>query len=198
MSYVGRVSAANAEHFVASTAYGVCGTAAGTAAKVVVMEDFDTLLTGITIQVLFQNSNTAANATLNVNNTGAKPIYIAGIASPGTTAAGSWHANSIISFTYDGSAWRMNDVKGSVGVTVTAAAGAWSSATPSTQTISISGLRAFDNIVFGLSGTATAEQYDASVKGEIICTGQANGNITLTCYGAEPLVDIPYSVVILP
>ena len=115
MSYVGKVSAASEDHFVASTAYGTCATAAGTAAQIVVMDDFDTLLTGVTIHVLFQNSNTAESPTLNVNNTGAKPIYISGVESPGSTAAESWDANSIVSFTYDGSAWRMNDVSAHFG-----------------------------------------------------------------------------------
>jgi len=94
---------------IGSTLYGICNTAAATAAKVVTLADFDTLLTGITIHVKFTNSNTAASPTLNVNSTGAITIYAAGTTAPGTNVITSWAANGIVSFTYDGTYWRMND-----------------------------------------------------------------------------------------
>lgn len=207
MSYVGRVSAANADHFVASTAYGVCGTAAGTVAKVVVMEDFDTLLTGVTIHVLFQNSNTAESPTLNVNNTGAKPIYTRGIIPPGDTPGESWESNSILSFTYDGSAWRMNDGIGAIiydieslksrGLSLMALASGWSSDTYPTQTVTANGVTTTNNIIVGLPSSITLEQYNAAVDAEIICSAQSTNSITLKCYGYKPLIDIPLSVVIL-
>ncbi len=53
--------------------YGVCTTSAGTAAKVVTLDDFK-LEEGAIIAVKFSNVNTAANPTLNVNGTGAKAI----------------------------------------------------------------------------------------------------------------------------
>ena len=207
MSYVGKVSAAGDDHFVASTAYGTCATAAGTAAKVVVMDDFDTLLTGVTIHVLFQNSNTAASPTLNVNNTGAKPIYISGVTSPGLTAIASWDANSVVSFTYDGEAWRMNDsVKAvrdtvdslkSTGLSLTALASGWSNTIPSTQTLAATGVAADNNIIVNYGPTITSTQYDALGLARMVCSSQADGYITLTCYGVAPSVDIPISVVIL-
>ena len=95
---------------IGSTLYGICSTAAATAAKVVTLADFDTLLTGVTIHVKFIYSNTAANPTLNVNSTGDIAVYAHGTTYPGNTAATSWAANSVVSFTYDGTAWRMNDV----------------------------------------------------------------------------------------
>ena len=234
-SYVGKVSAASEDHFVASTAYGTCATAAATAAKAVLMDGFDTLLTGVTIHVLFQNSNTAENPTLNVNGTGDKPIYIAGIASPGMTAADSWDANAMVSFTYDGSAWRMNDAEKTIrdslhtveqivgdgtlagfaatdltgavnelmanlpsnAVAITATAAGWSSETPPTQTIAVTGVTATNNIVVSVASTITSTQYDAACDGKLVCTGQAAGNITLTAYGIKPAVNIPMSVVIL-
>lgn len=207
MSYVGKVSAAGDDHFVASTAYGTCATAAGTAAKVVVMDDFDTLLTGVTIHVLFQNSNTAESPTLNVNNTGAKPIYSVGITSPGTTPEESWYANSIMTFTYDGSAWRMNDGVGafvydivslkSKAVNVTALYNGWSEATPPTQTLTAAGVLPTNNIIVGLASSITAAQYDDACDAKIVCTSQATDRITLTCYGILPSENIPFSVVIL-
>jgi len=63
------------------SAYGVCNSGAGAAAKVVTCDDFD-LETGAHITVRFANGNTAANATLNVNSTGARPIYYQGVAIP--------------------------------------------------------------------------------------------------------------------
>ncbi len=79
--------------------YGTCSTGAGTAAKVVNATDF-TLYGGATISVYFTNTNTVANPTLNVNNTGARPIY-----AYGTTLASPyyWSAKSLVHFTYDGS-----------------------------------------------------------------------------------------------
>ena len=94
---------------VGSTLYGVCNTAASTAAKVVSLADFDTLLTGITIHVKFTNSNTVASPTLNVNSTGDIAIFAAGTTAPGTNVITSWAANGVVSFTYDGTYWRMND-----------------------------------------------------------------------------------------
>lgn len=92
--------------------YGTCSTAAGTNAKVVECENFGLLLAGVTIHVKFTNSNTASTPTLNVNGTGAKSIYRYGTTKPGTSAAWSWYAGAIVSFTYDGSAWIMNDMIG--------------------------------------------------------------------------------------
>lgn len=99
---------------IGSSAYGVCEIAAGTAAKTVEMTGFK-LVNGATIHVRFTNSNTVANPTLNVNSTGAKKIFRYGITTPSTSAASSWNAGAVISFTYDSSldssngAWIMND-----------------------------------------------------------------------------------------
>lgn len=109
MSYVGKVTAGGSTHLVGSTLYGTCSTAAATAAKVVTCAAFDKLETGVTIHVKFDNSNTASTPTLNVNSTGAKNIYKYGTTKPGATTKTSWNAGSVVSFTYDGSAWQMND-----------------------------------------------------------------------------------------
>lgn len=97
------------EHLVGSSLFGTCTTPAATAAKLVVLPNFDTLITGVTVHVLFTNTNTAASPTLNVNSTGAKAIYLSGTSAPGNKTITSWAANSVVSFTYDGTAWRMND-----------------------------------------------------------------------------------------
>ena len=54
--------------------YGTCSTAAGTAAKTAALSGFS-LSTGAVVGIRFTYANTASNPTLNVNSTGAKPIY---------------------------------------------------------------------------------------------------------------------------
>lgn len=78
--------------------YGTCSTAAATAAKVVSCSNF-ALITGAEITVKFTTTNTAANPTLNVNNTGAKAIYYRGSA----ISAGYLAANRTYTFRYNGS-----------------------------------------------------------------------------------------------
>ena len=62
-----------------SATYGTCSTAAGTAAKVVILADF-VLFKGAQISVFFSYANTVASPTLNVNGTGAKAIWARGAA----------------------------------------------------------------------------------------------------------------------
>ena len=110
MSYFCKVTGTDGTTgLIGSSLFGTCATEAATVAKVGTCSDFDTLITGVTIHIKFTNSNTASNPTLNVNNTGAKRIYKNGTTSPGTTAATSWKAGEVVSLTYDGSAWQMND-----------------------------------------------------------------------------------------
>lgn len=77
--------------------YGTCSTAAATAAKVVACAGY-VLITGSKITVRFTVTNTAANPTLNVNNTGAKPMFYRGFA----IAAGYLAANRVYTFRYNG------------------------------------------------------------------------------------------------
>ena len=92
--------------------YAECPTAAATAAKVATIKpvttDF-TLTTGTTVAVKFTSTNTVANPTLNVNETGAIAIKRYGDTAPSTSAKTSWQANSINTLTYDGAYWRLNN-----------------------------------------------------------------------------------------
>ena len=85
------------------THYGVCSTAAATAAKIVTLSGF-TLVVGARIAVKFSYTNNAFSPTLNVNGTGAKSIYF-----PITTTntKNVLRANSIIEFIYDGTKYVM-------------------------------------------------------------------------------------------
>lgn len=110
MTYIAKTKIGNTTYPIGSALYGTCSTAADTANKTVTLSDFDTLITGVTLHVKFTNSNIAANPKLIVGTEGqAKSIYRYGTTVPGTTAATSWPAGAVVSFTYTGDAWIMND-----------------------------------------------------------------------------------------
>ena len=106
------------------TNYGTCSTAAGTAAKTVDCAGFS-LVTGAEITVKFTVTNSAANPTLNVNNTGAKAIQYRGAA----ISAGYLAENRTYTFRYNGTQYDLvGDIDtnstytlASLGVTATAA-----------------------------------------------------------------------------
>lgn len=79
--------------------------------------------------------------------------------------------------------------------TGTAAADSWSSTSPPTQSIAVSGVSASELIQVGLANTATAEQIDAAAAAKLMCTAQANNSITITAYGTTPTVNIPILVI---
>lgn len=110
MSYAGKIKIDTDELPIASTLYGTCSSLASAVEKAVVLANFDELVEGVSVAVKFVYSNTAADPTLNVNGTGAKPIYKFGTTPPGQTAVDSWNANAIVSFVYDGTSWMMLDV----------------------------------------------------------------------------------------
>lgn len=85
--------------------YANCTTAGSTVAKIVSAPDF-TLYKGATISVKFSYANTADSPTLNVNGTGAKPIYVGNTR---MTKDLSWKAQDVVSFVYDGTSWRLAD-----------------------------------------------------------------------------------------
>ena len=85
--------------------YGLCSTSSSTANKEVTIADKDfSLITGARVTVNFQNNNSAANPTLNVNQSGAKPIYYTKKALPSNAY---WVAGDIIDFIYDGTNWNI-------------------------------------------------------------------------------------------
>lgn len=86
--------------------YGECTTDADVAAKTVTVSDFTTLQTGMTIHVYFKYYNTASSPTLNVNSSGAKAIIKR---YSGEEDKPTWFGGQVLSFTYNGSKWIMND-----------------------------------------------------------------------------------------
>ena len=95
------VTAHSADHG-AHNQYATSSTATSTVAKVVTYTGFE-LNIGSRITVKFTNANTATNPTLNVNSTGAKPIYQNGV----VAVAGAWSAGEVIEFIYDGMYWHI-------------------------------------------------------------------------------------------
>lgn len=92
---------------IATSFYGTCSTAAGTAAKVVTLSDATgwSLKVGVIVGVKFTATNTASNPTINVNSSGAKSIYFnsAVITTANLNKAG--YANRIEYYMYDGTYW---------------------------------------------------------------------------------------------
>ena len=89
----------------AKAIYATCSTSSSTAAKVATVSSGTFgLFTGARVTVKFTYANTASNATLNVNSTGAKYIYAYGSR---LTNPYNWAANATITFVYDGSYWQL-------------------------------------------------------------------------------------------
>lgn len=99
MSMINSIKFGNNTHSF-SLPYGVCKTAANTAAKTVTVDNFS-LETGATVIIKFTNANSIASPTLNVNNTGAKAIKRYGT----TDISTGWIAGAVQMFTYDGTNW---------------------------------------------------------------------------------------------
>lgn len=86
----------------ALAAYGICVTNAATAAKTVTITDYK-LVPGSRVAIKMTGGNTAASPTLNINNTGAKPIYLNG-AAPATT----WiRSGMVLELVYNGSQYEI-------------------------------------------------------------------------------------------
>ena len=82
---------------VSTVHYGTCETAGGTAAKTASIDGL-ILSTNALVAILFVNAFEATNPTLNINGSGAKPIYLYGSAIP----VGKVRANTILTMVYDG------------------------------------------------------------------------------------------------
>ena len=170
--------------------YGVCSTAASTAAKTVTIDGINDLFEGLFIFVKFANSNSKANPTLQVNDLDAAAIKRYGTTAPSTSAASSWNAGSVILLIYDGTYWQQADWINTTYSSMTAAeitAGTGTSArniTPAnlktaietwspvksvngnTGTVTVSQLQTTagaDNTEYNLIGTATSNTNNALV-----------------------------------
>ena len=92
----------------AKATYGICSTVGSITGKVVVCENFK-LEEGAVIEVLFTHGSTSSAPTLDINNTGAVPVYVNGVAPSTLTNPIEWVDNTYINFVYDGTAFNVID-----------------------------------------------------------------------------------------
>ena len=85
----------------AKLGYYVCETEGNVAAKAIAAPNYQ-LSTGGAIKIKMNNLNTASDATLNVNSTGAKPLYYNG---KRASTNNSWEQGEVIEAHYDGTNW---------------------------------------------------------------------------------------------
>ena len=84
-----------------SSWYGTSNSAASATEKVVTCDGY-VLTKGAIITVLFSTANSATDITLNVNGTGAKPIYVCDFAVVANNPL-NWNTRTLLTFVYDGS-----------------------------------------------------------------------------------------------
>ena len=112
----GKVSSASAVNgvynaVVANVGYYTCDSEASTAAKVVEASGY-VLTVGGCIKIKMTNANSANNATLNINSTGAKALYYDG---ERASANNTWEAGETVEVYYDGTNFYANNVAGGSG-----------------------------------------------------------------------------------
>ena len=91
---------------VPNISYGTCSTVAATAAKEVTVADENwNLVVGSVVMVEFAASNSASNVTLNVNGTGAYPIWYNNAEYTSTGTAYTGYANRVIGYVFNGTHW---------------------------------------------------------------------------------------------
>ena len=176
---------------------GTCTTTGSSKDKTVSIPNY-TSVTGAKIAVLFQYSNSAQNPTLNVSNTGAKPIYKYDQTPVGI---GDWPDNSIIELLYTGTAYVMvgagiaaqlsksRTIQTDLGSTSTASFDGTSNITPGvtgTLPISNGGTGATSAAAARTALGAAAESHDHSVSDftsgilSVIRGGTGNSNGTVS------------------
>lgn len=79
--------------------YYECNTAGSTPEKTITIDSSVSLSVRISCKVKFAEKNTGANATMNINNTGAKPLFYNGVRA---AANNSWYTNEIVDLYFDG------------------------------------------------------------------------------------------------
>lgn len=88
---------------------GACETAASTAEKTVTVTTFPTQngkpVVGTVIGVLYSNTNSASNVTLNVNSTGAESIYYTAAVYTSTSSIVCGAKNRYVYYVWDGTYW---------------------------------------------------------------------------------------------
>ena len=103
--YVGIVKVSGQEYLTGSTLFGICTNAEYEPAKIVKIESITnfTPTHGLTIHILFTNSNTATRPTIQFSTDSEAtkyPIYQFGTTKVGNSISTSWRAGAIVSLTF--------------------------------------------------------------------------------------------------
>ena len=102
LAQIGAAAASHGQHSV----YGTCDTAAATAEKAVTISGSGfSLSAGQMISVKFTNSNSASSVKLNVNSTGAKPIWYNTAEYTSNSKDVCGYAGRVTTYMYNGSHW---------------------------------------------------------------------------------------------
>lgn len=157
------------------THYAECSTAAATAAKTVDVTGFN-LVSGARVAIKFTVTNTAANATLNVNSTGAKSIMYRGSA----ITAGYLAANRVYEFVYDGTDYELvGDINTDTNTTYSAGTGLTLSGTQFKHSNSVTAgtAKGDDNKTLAFGGTFKIPSVSYDAQGHI--TGSSSNTMTM-------------------
>lgn len=164
------------------THYGTCSTVAETVEKAVTLSGF-TLATGSRAMVKFTVTNTAGNPTLNINGTGAKPIFYRGSA----ISAGYLAAKRIYEFVYDGTNYELvgdinTDTNSDTKVTNTLNTTAKAYVTGTTSASTNTGTQVFDTGVYldTTAGTLVATTFKGNLSGKATSAGTADNATNAT------------------
>lgn len=84
--------------------YYECTTAGSTPEKTITIDSSVSLSVRISCKVKFAEKNTGANATMNINGTGAKPLFYNGVRA---AANNSWYQNEIVDLYFDGTNYQV-------------------------------------------------------------------------------------------
>ena len=102
MAHIKDIQIGSNTYLIEPVLFATCSTAASTAAKTASITNF-ALDTGVTVYIKFENENTALSPTLNISSTGAKSINLI------NGNASLWNANEVVSLTYDGTSWNIDN-----------------------------------------------------------------------------------------
>lgn len=102
MAHIKDVKIGSNTYLIEPILYAECSSDGNAAAKTAAITNF-TLTEGVTVKIKFNNVNTAASPTLNISSTGAKSIVLI------NDNLSPWDANEVVSLTYDGTSWNINN-----------------------------------------------------------------------------------------
>ena len=203
MAFVGKVTAGEATGAIGATLYGTCTTQASEQVKVASVPGLDTLLPGLTIHVKFTNTNRAANPLLNIPTVGNDniPICLYGATTPGTEVQRSWFAGSVLSMTYDGSVWQVNNWQDDTTYSnaTTSAAGLMSAADKGILN-NIEANRTTSKVYTNVATSAWAADSTYSnypYKASLTCQGITANHFAYVCFHPDHVVSyVPAPVVV--